>query len=276
MWNRKELKTKGKASFLANYWKCVLAGIILTIALAGGPKITKVFNAGDVVEEGTVEEIDEAMDEITKDEGLQKLLEEKGIKIEDRVLKEVLGSSWLKPLAGFIAVIAALAATFGLMIKIFLLNPLQVGGRRFFLKNLTEKAEIKEYSWGFSNSYLNMVVTMFFKDLYTILWALLLVVPGIVKAYEYRMVPYILAENSEIDRKEAFARSREMMTGNKWDAFVLDLSFIGWEILNAITIGVVGLFFSNPYQYSAKAALYEALKTEKSEVVAYDNYVEVE
>ena len=79
-----------------------------------------------------------------------------------------------------------------------------------------------------SGHYGNIVLTMFLRDLYIVLWTLLFIVPGIVKSYEYMMVPYILAENPGMDQKEVFQISREMMNGQKWNAFVLDLSFIGW------------------------------------------------
>ena len=64
--------------------------------------------------------------------------------------------------------------------------------------------------------------------LYTFLWSLLLLIPGIVKAYEYRMVPYLLADYPELSTEEAFRISREMMNGEKMNTFILDLSFIGW------------------------------------------------
>ena len=75
---------------------------------------------------------------------------------------------------------------------------------------------------------------MFLKGLFQGLWSLLFVIPGIIKSYEYRMIPYILSENPNISRKRAFEISKQMMKGNKWDTFVLDLSFIGWQILSGI------------------------------------------
>ena len=80
----------------------------------------------------------------------------------------------------------------------------------------------------------NTIFTMFMKGLFQFLWSLLLVIPGIIKAYEYRMIPYILSENPEISRQRAFEISKRMMMGNKWNTFVLDLSFLGWEILSAL------------------------------------------
>ena len=66
--------------------------------------------------------------------------------------------------------------------------------------------------------------------------------PGIIKSYEYRMIPYILAENPSINWREAFRLSKAMMDGQKWNTFVLDLSFIGWDLLSAVTGGLLGLF----------------------------------
>lgn len=70
------------------------------------------------------------------------------------------------------------------------------------------------------------------------------------------MIPFLLAENPQMNRKEAFEKSRQMMKGNKWAAFVLDLSFIGWSLLGIITFGLVNIFFAGPYQYLTQSQLY--------------------
>ena len=92
------------------------------------------------------------------------------------------------------------------------------------------------------------------------LWTCLFIIPGIIKSYSYRMVPYILADNPELGAVEAITLSRQMMDGNKGRAFLLDLSFIGWTILTIITLGIVGLFWANPYFYATDAELYRTLK----------------
>jgi uncharacterized membrane protein len=74
------------------------------------------------------------------------------------------------------------------------------------------------------------------------------------------MIPYLLAENPNMTWKEAFTESKTMMTGNKWKAFVLDLSFIGWNLLSILTLGILSIFYVNPYRFSTNAALYEAIK----------------
>lgn len=95
--------------------------------------------------------------------------------------------------------------------------------------------------------------------LYIFLWSLLFIIPGIVKAYQYRMVPYILADRPELDQKEVFALSKQMMDGEKWNAFVLDLSFLGWHILGIITAGILEIFYIAPYVNLTNAQLYLTL-----------------
>ena len=148
-----------------------------------------------------------------------------------------------------------------LLIKIVVGNVVYVGGIRFFIQNRRENPSAGTIFFGFQNgNYGNIALTIFLKDLYTALWTLLLVVPGIIKHYEYRMIPYILAENPTMPREEAFQISRRMMMGQKMDVFVLDLSFIGWFILEKISFGLAGLFFVRPYYETVFAELYEANK----------------
>ena len=98
---------------------------------------------------------------------------------------------------------------------------------------------------------------------YTLLWTLLLVIPGIIKAYSYSMTFYILRENPEMTAGDAITASQKMMDGHKMDLFLLSLSFIGWAILASITFGI-GYMWLIPYIYTAYAAFYETLKKETS------------
>ena len=139
-------------------------------------------------------------------------------------------------------------------------NVFEVGGRSFYIENLYAVPGVGKLLSAFRSGYYgNVVKTMFFRDLFTFLWSLLFIIPGIIKSYEYKMVPYLLAEYPDMDRKEVFARSRDMMYGQKWNTFVLDLSFIPWNILSTITFGLVGLFYVSPYQDATYAELYDAL-----------------
>ena len=108
--------------------------------------------------------------------------------------------------------------------------------------------------------YLDHVWTEFAVHLQVILWSLLLIVPGIIKSYEYAMVPFIAADHPEMKKKEVFALSKQMMTGHKWDLFVFDLSFLGWNILSVLTADILGFLYVFPYKKAAMAEVYTALK----------------
>ncbi len=331
MWTRKQLKDNAKVRMSANYWKAVLAALILTLVVGeGGASFNYSFDSGNglgnIFNRNTISsDINEAADEIrdaadeireagkeaaddirdaaeeVKDaaddstavlvypdgmEGLSESLDDFADAVTSRVEKSgdnVLDGTLAAIVASvFIAVLAVIlvASAIGICLSIFLLNPLAVGGRRFFVLNHDMEATVREFGFSFKSNYMNVVKVMFFKDLFIFLWSLLFFIPGIIKSYEYRMIDYILAENPNIDREEAFAMSKKMMTGNKWDAFVLDLSFIGWHLLNALTCGILGIFYVNPYRYQTEAELYIALKNtqpaiESNDTVSYDNYVEV-
>ena len=142
-------------------------------------------------------------------------------------------------ITGLLAGIATVVILIVLVAKVFVGNLLKMGGYRFFILNQTAQPGIGTLLDGFrSGHYVNIVLTMFLRDLFTTLWSLLLVVPGIVKHYEYLMVPYIIAENPAMDYKEAFQISKQMMDGEKMEAFIMDLSFLGWYLLSAVTCGL--------------------------------------
>ena len=242
-WNRKELKDKAKLRLKANYWKAVLIGLI-TILIGGGASAA----SGISSQVGSAQTSEQAA---------------------------ATGSTFAEefsqiPVAGMIAiviflvVVVLIAIAIALLVDALVLNPLEIGRDRFFYKDLEENAEVKEVCFAFDRGYKNSVKVMFFRDLYIILWTLLFIIPGIVKAYEYRMIPYILSENPNMDRKEVFEMSKQMMTGNKWKAFVLDLSFILWDILGACTCGILHIFYIEPYKRLTDAGLYQALKGEQT------------
>lgn len=185
------------------------------------------------------------------------------------------------PIIALIVIISIIASLISIAIEIFLKNPLEAGGRKFFMENHTAKGTINAFSIAFKSNYMNVVKTLFLRDLYTFLWSLLLVIPGIIKAYEYRMIPFLLAEDTGMDYQTAFDKSKEMMEGHKWNAFVLDLSFIGWHLLSVLTCGILNVFYVNPYKFQTDAELYYAIKdggnnTASSDNQEYASYVEVE
>lgn len=98
------------------------------------------------------------------------------------------------------------------------------------------------------------------RGIFIALWSLLFVIPGIVASYRYAMAPFILAENPDMTASEAIAASKQMMDGHKGELFLLDLSFIGWSILNVFTLGI-GSLWLNPYVNAAYAAFYREPQT---------------
>lgn len=111
------------------------------------------------------------------------------------------------------------------------------------------------------NDFGRIVGTKLLQAIYTFLWTLLLVIPGIIKNYSYAMTDFILKDQPELANNAAIEKSMAMMDGNKMKLFLLDLSFIGWAILCLFTFGI-GFLFLQPYVQSAHAAFYEDLKAQ--------------
>lgn len=103
----------------------------------------------------------------------------------------------------------------------------------------------------------------FLRGLYTFLWSLLFIIPGIVKGLSYAMTPFIMAENPGLTASEAISASKQMMDGHKGRLFWLSLTFIGWGILCALTFNL-GYLFLNPYMNAAYAAFYRDLCARRS------------
>lgn len=166
----------------------------------------------------------------------------------------------LAQLAAFLS-IACLTSVISALIQIFVVNLLSVGASHFFLSARVRLSQVDLVGFGFQKGrYGNVCKTMFLMNLFIWLWSLLFVIPGIYKAYQYRMVPYLLAENPEMDYNRALSLSASMMEGEKMNAFVLDLSFIGWYLLSVFTCGILAVVYVAPYQYHTNAGLYIALR----------------
>ena len=166
-----------------------------------------------------------------------------------------------------VALISFIVGAFTIALDIFVLNPIEYGTQKFLRKAQNGNESLGTVFNGFKDGYRNIVKVMFFRDLFIFLWSLLFIIPGIVKSYEYRMVPFILSENPGMSKDEALKASSRMMYGQKWKTFVLDLSFIGWNLLSLLTLGILGVFYVAPYAHSTNAALYETLKSENAETV---------
>lgn len=229
MFNRIILKMKGKMAFKANYWNCVLAALLLSIITGSGAAagFSSSFNS---YSEGYQDGLSANFDGFSLGLGL------------------------------VAAVIVLFFVAIALLISIFLINPFIVGINNFFVQNRRDHTtKINAVERGFKPNWLNVVKVQFVTNVIIFLFTCLLIIPGIIKSYEYRLVPYILAENPNIDSSKARLISKKLMYGSKWSTFVLDLSFIGWFILGGLTCGLLNLFYVMPYAEATYAELYIAL-----------------
>lgn len=149
----------------------------------------------------------------------------------------------------------------GLAAGLLVVNVISMGGATWFHRSIKQEGlRMEEMFWTFREDYGGNVLMMFLIGLYTVLWSLLFVIPGIIKAYSYSLAPYIKSENPSISASKAIELSKVMTNGHKMDLFVLGLSFIGWQLLNGLTFGILGIIYVNPYFNAAQAFAYEEIK----------------
>lgn len=245
MWTRAELKENAKVFLRKNYWVAFGVALIMLIT-------------------GAIGEGNNGL-EIGKDqrENRQITIQDSNIIItpsdpDDRSFS-IPGTIFGDDPMIIPFLLAITLIFFAVLFRLFVTYPIEAGGKRFFLNGQREDVDFSYvFSVYKSGNLQNIVKTLFFRDLYIFLWTLLLIVPGIIKAYAYRLVPYLVSENPEMETNNVLALSRQFTDGHKWDMFVLDLSFLGWQILGAALFGI-GTLFVYPYTEATYAQLYMAL-----------------
>ena len=223
MWTRAMLKTNARAALKKNYVNVVIASLIFSF-------ISGAFGSSSAGNRGA------------------------SSFTAGNLSKDFI--SFLTMILGIIIIIGII----GILLTIFVFNPLKVGVQKFFIENHYSNSGLSSLLWAFKTNYSNTVKTMFLMQVYLFLWSLLFAIPGIIKSYSYRLVPYILADNPDMNSDDAITLSREMMNGQKFEVFVLDLSFFLWWILSSITFNIVGILYVFPYIYATDAELYLAIK----------------
>lgn len=168
-------------------------------------------------------------------------------------------------LAAFITTVAASIASVGSglnFLHLILGGVIQLGYGKFLLaQHDGREYQVKDLFSQFDRFGVGFL-QRFLRNLFTALWSLLLIIPGIVKSLSYAMTPYILVDHPELTAKQAIEASKTMMDGYKGDLFMLGLSFIGWDILNLLTLGI-GSFWLSPYKEATYAAFYRQLLVEQ-------------
>lgn len=235
MWKRSELKSRAKAVLKLSYWKAFLVSIILAIAggscSSGG---TSSYNPTWNGQGGTGPSAGHSA-----------------------VSSSPFEHAWLILVILLIALVVILAVA---AFRIFVGYPLEVGCKKYFVNSTERNFDLNAMGYGFkAGMYLDIVKSMFWRALLNFLWYLLLFIPGIVKSYAYRMVPYLLADNPNLGYKRAVDLSKQMTRGHKFRMFVLDLSFIGWFLLGTLAL-FIGVLFVLPYYNATLTELYAELR----------------
>lgn len=285
MWERKELKNKAKKVVHRNYWTVIVVCFLIAL-LTGefGTSIIGIWQSEDSMDPYYIVhqvkdriELKEYEEDTFPEKNLKQTLNETQIKVLEAVeanLNSALKSQkyifkiW-DAISSFninqtkLGVILCVTSLLSFAFIILIADPLIVGGKKYFLKAREESnTKIGVIGEVFQKEHwLNVAMIMFLRNIYNALWYLT-IVGGVIKTYEYRMIPYILAENPNIKRKEAFELSKKMMKGNKWDTFILDMSFFGWNFLSVLTFGLLSILYVNPYNAATMAELYTTLKKE--------------
>lgn len=228
MWTRKEIKSQAWENLRVSYWKAFLISLVIAIVGGnGGGGFNFNWNTGGASSSSPFGP----------------------------------GGDMFSPaLIAFIIAAVCIGLLIFLAFRIFIGYPLEVGGRRYFIEAEQYRFDMNHLGFIFNKTrYMDVVKSMFWRAFLNFLWYLLLIIPGIVMAYAYRMVPYILADNPNIGYKRAVELSTQMTSGHKWGIFVLDLSFIGWSLLGVLAL-FIGVLFVFPYINATNAELYLILR----------------
>jgi uncharacterized membrane protein len=227
MWTRADLKQSAKDVLRKNYWMAFLVSLVYSI-LAGG------------VSSGSSSANSSVSRQITSSSS--------GVDLNVALA-----------ILGVMLTISAIAFIVGIAVSFFVTGPMNVGKNRYYMESRVKDSSFGQLFYGFKANYMGNASSMFVTNLFIGLWSLLLVVPGIIKGLEWSQVAYLLAENPNLTGQRARQISSAMTEGEKWDIFVLQLSFIGWNLLGALACGI-GVFFVNPYVEATYAELYARLR----------------
>ncbi len=153
----------------------------------------------------------------------------------------------------------------GGLLALLLGGPIAVGLNYFFVKNVRGERDELSVTTPFTEAFKNYPRKLggsLWMGLFVFLWALLLVIPGIIKGISYSMTQYLLADCPNVKARDALKLSMRMMNGHKWEYFVMGLSFLGWILLSALTLGILSVFYVDPYMRSSFAEYYLELRDE--------------
>ena len=256
MWTREQLKTRAKDILKGSYWWAFLVCFVFTVIAGfgnGGSSVNTSSLSRNNTSVSQTHIID--IDDIEGSEDLSST--------QRQQLQQII-DSYLNPVSIGVGIAGAVLSFFIFLFKtafnIFVTNPLTVGYNKYFIRQHYEDVNFAHLFSGFTGGkYMARVKVMFFKTLYEFLWGLLFVIPGIIKSYSYFLIPYILSDNPDISKDRAFEISMKTMDGEKWELFVLQLSFFGWYLLGFLCC-CIGIHFVNPYAQATYGEFYLVMR----------------
>lgn len=262
--NRKQIKKDARKSLKRNYFRSILLVFIAGIIIRGGYNYTSyIFDINNKYIESNYTEVVNVFNNIIDDGSEQKngviapiiknVSESKSLTIG---LANSIGTLIFKQeLSTRMAVIIAFFIS--LLFYVFIQNVLKVGRNRYFLEQRRYRnTKIDKLLFPFQiRRTRHIAYILFNKTVYQFFW-MFTIIGGIIKYYEYIMIPYVLAENPNINKTEAFRLSKEMTKGFKWELFKLDISMIGWYILQILTLGISTMFYFDAYKECVYAETY--------------------
>lgn len=282
-WSRKEIKKKARQSLKRNYFHAMLVSLLIFFFVKGFHDLSKnqaIDNlrlslhgqSNTTIVSDLIQNSNHNLGEIVKPylDGKQGVMATlvNNITKSGSFLFGILNAVNQMIFRGNVSfvIILFLGAFVALLFQLFVRNILRVGSARFFMESSTySETGVGKIGYIYQlGKTRNVAKIMLFENLFLTLW-FFTIIGGFVKQYSYRMIPYILAENPEMSRKEVFLLSRQMMKGNKWKAFLLDLSFILWTIPVFLTVGLLDYFFLFPYRMATDAQLYRELRAAQIE-----------
>lgn len=237
--NRKLLKENAKIALKRNFWLVMLVVLVAQFFGVSDVGSSGGSSAGSSAGSSTYEEDsdDDWQDDIgMQSGGLQQMSYGGNGQLSNMGISDV-ETAVAALSVGVMIVVVIIVFIFAFVWTVFLTNPIQVGYRKFFMKNRLNEGKFADLFSGFSPQYLNIVKGMLTTDLIIFGWTLLFIIPGIIKGYQYFFVPFLLSENPNMSGARAREISTQMTDGYKWQIFVLALSFLGWELL-AILLAV--------------------------------------
>jgi len=248
MWSRESIKNYAKDFLRKHYWKAFL--VCLIASLLSGSSGSNSSNSSRRNNDNYYYNEYNTMDEFDDMETFE---------LDNPAFNFITKRIPRSPLFFITGGVFWIMAIIFVIVLVTIGYAIEVGKNRFFLRGFEGDVSIgKLFSTFNSMEYWGIIKTQFLRGLYNLLWTLLFIIPGIIKSYEYKFVPYILSEEPNLSSNEVITRSREMTDGHKMDMFVLDLSFLGWYILGGLLFGI-GVFFVNPYVEATYARLYNVL-----------------